>query len=184
MNMSLLDKIIYIADYIEPGRDVAPNLPEVRALAFVDIDACLYRILEDTLAYLAEKGATLDPATEETFLYYKNLNQQEVKKCIELAEDQHYIRRELTKRRLIAFVANGSILPRESGVSQKPMKGAIAFEAPESMEVEMELPHRGKIKGMGIPEGITLIVGGGYHGKSTLLKALEHGIYNHVAGDG
>ena len=113
------------------GRDVAPNLPEVRALAFVDIDACLYRILEDTLAYLAEKGATLDPATEETFLYYKNLNQQEVKKCIELAEDQHYIRRELTKRRLIAFVANGSILPRESGVSQKPMKGAIAFEAPE-----------------------------------------------------
>ena len=79
---------------------------------------------------------------------------------------------------------NGSILPRESGVSQKPMKGAIAFEAPESMEVEMELPHRGKIKGMGIPEGITLIVGGGYHGKSTLLKALEQGIYNHVAGDG
>ena len=81
-------------------------------------------------------------------------------------------------------MANGSILPRESGVSQKPMKGAIAFEAPESMEVEMELPHRGKIKGMGIPEGITLIVGGGYHGKSTLLKALEQGIYSHVAGDG
>lgn len=84
----------------------------------------------------------------------------------------------------VGFPANGSILPRESGVSQKPMKGAIAFEAPESMEVEMELPHRGKIKGMGIPEGITLIVGGGYHGKSTLLKALEQGIYNHVAGDG
>ena len=71
--MSLLDKIIYIADYIEPGRDIAPNLPEVRALAFIDIDACLYRILEDTLSYLAEKGATVDPATEETFLYYKNL---------------------------------------------------------------------------------------------------------------
>ena len=124
------------------------------------------------------------PEIADRSLYYKNLNQQEVKKCIELAEDQHYIRRELTKRRLIAFVANGSILPRESGVSQKPMKGAIAFEAPESMEVEMELPHRGKIKGMGIPEGITLIVGGGYHGKSTLLKALEQGIYNHVAGDG
>ena len=79
-NMSLLDKIIYIADYIEPGRDVAPNLPEVRALAFVDIDACLYRILEDTLAYLAEKGATLDPATEETFLYYKNLKNSDSEK--------------------------------------------------------------------------------------------------------
>ena len=74
--MSLLDKIIYIADYIEPGRDVAPNLPEVRALAFVDIDACLYRILEDTLAYLAEK----DPATEETFLYYKNLKNSDSEK--------------------------------------------------------------------------------------------------------
>lgn len=69
------------------------------------------------------------PEIADRSLYYKNLNQQEVKKCIELAEDQHYIRRELTKRRLIAFVANGSILPRESGVSQKPMKGAIAFEA-------------------------------------------------------
>ena len=79
-DMSLLDKIIYIADYIEPGRDVAPNLPEVRALAFVDIDACLYRILEDTLAYLAEKGATLDPATEETFLYYKNLKNSDSEK--------------------------------------------------------------------------------------------------------
>ena len=79
-NMSLLDKIIYIADYIDPGRDVAPNLPEVRAFAFVDIDACLYRILEDTLAYLAEKGATLDPATEETFLYYKNLKNSDSEK--------------------------------------------------------------------------------------------------------
>ena len=107
-----------------------------------------------------------------------------MKKCIELAEDQYYIRRELTKRGLIAFVANGSVLPRESGVSQKPMKGAIAFEAPESMEIELDLPYRGKLKGMGISEGITLIVGGGYHGKSTLLKALEQGIYNHIAGDG
>ena len=79
-DMCVLDKSIYIADYIEPGRDVAPNLPEVRALAFVDIDACLYRILEDTLAYLAEKGATLDPATEETFLYYKNLKNSDSEK--------------------------------------------------------------------------------------------------------
>ena len=78
--MSLLDKIIYIADYMEPGRDVAPNLPEVRALAFVDLDACLYRILEDTLAYLEKKGATVDPATEETFLYYKNLKNSDSEK--------------------------------------------------------------------------------------------------------
>lgn len=117
-------------------------------------------------------------------LYYKNLNKTEVKKCIELAEDQHYIRRKLQENGLIAFVANGSVLPRESGVSQKPMKKAIAFESPKSMEVEFDLPYQGKIKGMGIPRGITLIVGGGYHGKSTLLKALEQGIYNHISGDG
>ena len=117
-------------------------------------------------------------------LYYKNLNSQEIRRAIELSEDQHVIREELKKRKLVAFVANGSILPRESGISQKPMRQAIPFESPKSMEVEMALPYKGKIKGMGIPEGITLIVGGGYHGKSTLLKALEQGIYQHIAGDG
>lgn len=69
--MSLLDKIIYIADFIEPGRTDAPNLPDVRALAFTDLDACLRRILEDTLVYLKEKGAPVDPATEDTCLYYR-----------------------------------------------------------------------------------------------------------------
>lgn len=117
-------------------------------------------------------------------LYYKNLNTQEVKKTAELSENQHYIRQELARRGLTAFVANGSVLPRESGISQRPMKDAVRFESPDSMEVEMNLPYGGTIKGMGIPRGITLIVGGGYHGKSTLLKALEQGIYNHIAGDG
>lgn len=70
--MSLLDKIIYIADFIEPGRDEAPNLPDVRALAFVDLDACLKRILEDTLVYLRKKGVPVDPATENTCLYYRS----------------------------------------------------------------------------------------------------------------
>lgn len=64
------------------------------------------------------------------------------------------------------------------------MKKAVVFESPESMEIELDLPYRGKVRGMGIPRGITLIVGGGYHGKSTLLKALELGVYNHIAGDG
>ena len=64
------------------------------------------------------------------------------------------------------------------------MKGSVPFVSPASMEVAMELPHKGRIKGMGIREGITLIVGGGYHGKSTLLKALELGVYDHIAGDG
>lgn len=85
---------------------------------------------------------------------------------------------------LVAFVANGAVLPRKSGVSMQPMKDAVSFVSPQSMEVTMELPHHGTIKGMGIKKGITLIVGGGYHGKSTLLKALESGVYNHIAGDG
>lgn len=71
-DMSLLDKIIYIADFIEPGRDEAPNLPIVRKLAFTDLDACLLRILEDSLSYLSTKGAAIDPMTEKTYLYYKN----------------------------------------------------------------------------------------------------------------
>ncbi len=101
-----------------------------------------------------------------------------------LADDQQFIREELKKQGLVAFVANGAVLPRESGVSDKPMRGAVQFTSPDSMEVTMQLPHAGKICGMGIRRGITLIVGGGYHGKSTLLKALEAGVYNHIAGDG
>ena len=124
------------------------------------------------------------PEAVRKALIYKNLNSSKVRKVVELAEDQYVIRQELVKRNLAAFVANGSVLPRESGISQKPMRNAVEFQSPASMEIEMELPHIGKIKGMGIPEGITLIVGGGYHGKSTLLKALEQGIYNHIAGDG
>lgn len=69
--MSLLEKIIYIADFIEPGRMEAPNLPIVRALAFCDIDACLFQILEDSLTYLDRKGVTIDPLTEKTYQYYK-----------------------------------------------------------------------------------------------------------------
>ena len=117
-------------------------------------------------------------------LYYRNLDAVRLKRVADLAEDQHVIRQELKKRNLAAFVANGSVLPRESGVSDKPMKGAVVFESPKTMEITLDLPHKGKLKGMGIPRGITLIVGGGYHGKSTLLKALERGIYNHIAGDG
>ncbi|MCQ4775963.1 ABC-ATPase domain-containing protein, partial [Lacrimispora saccharolytica] len=82
------------------------------------------------------------------------------------------------------FVADGAILPRESGVSSRPMKGAKAFSSPESLRISMQLPHKGTITGMGIPEGITLIVGGGYHGKSTLMNALDLVVYKHIAGDG
>lgn len=124
------------------------------------------------------------PSCVEKALFYKNLSSKEIENVVFLAEDQEFIRKELKNRHLVAFVANGSILPRESGISQKPMKNAIPFQSPDSLSVEMNLPHKGLIKGMGISQGITLIAGGGYHGKSTLLTALETGVYNHVAKDG
>lgn len=117
-------------------------------------------------------------------LYYKALDAGKLKRRAELAEDQLAIRQILAERGLVAFVANGSVLPRESGVSSRPMKQAVPFQSPASMEVELILPNKGILRGMGIPKGITLIVGGGYHGKSTLLKALELGVYDHIAGDG
>lgn len=124
------------------------------------------------------------PSCVEKSLLYKNLSQKAVESVVFLAEDQEFLRQELKKHQLVAFVANHSILPRESGISQKPMKNAVPFQSPASLETEFTLPHRGKIKGMAIPQGITLIAGGGYHGKSTLLTALEDGVYNHIAGDG
>ena len=124
------------------------------------------------------------PACVKSSLFYKNMDAERLRGIIDLAEDQHYIRGMLPKLGLCAFVANGSVLPRESGVSPRPMKGGVKFSSPRELEVTLELPHRGRITGMGIKKGVTLIVGGGYHGKSTLLEALELGVYDHIAGDG
>ena len=124
------------------------------------------------------------PACVENTFFYKNINQEELEQTIFLAEDQQAIREQLKEKKLVAFVADGAILPRESGISSRPMKHSVPFISPESLRITMNLPHKGKIIGMGIPQGITLIVGGGYHGKSTLLNALELGVYNHIAGDG
>lgn len=124
------------------------------------------------------------PACVKKTLFSRAYNPEVLKKVADLAVDQRYIRDRLEPMGLVAFVANGAVLPRKSGISMLPMKDGVAFTSPESMEVTLELPNSGSITGMGIPKGITLIVGGGYHGKSTLLKALELGVYNHIAGDG
>ena len=124
------------------------------------------------------------PACVTAVLFYRRLPAAKVQSVIHLAEDQQFIRAQLEPLGLCAFVANGSVLPRQSGVSDRPMKDGIPFVSPKSMEVTLNLPHRGPLSGMGIRKGITLIVGGGYHGKSTLLEALELGVYNHIAGDG
>jgi len=117
-------------------------------------------------------------------LVYENINKAKLINRIKLVEDQEYIRSKLKEKDLIAFIANGSILPRESGVSQRPLIDSIPFKSPKTLEVDFHLPNRGLVKGMGIKNGITVIVGGGYHGKSTLLNALELGVYNHIEGDG
>ncbi len=117
-------------------------------------------------------------------LYYANIDQARLQKAIWLCEDQQAIRASLSERGLCAFIADGSVLPRESGISEKPMKDAITFRSPESLRVTIKTPHRGEIQGMGIPKGITLFVGGGYHGKSTILQALQNGVYDHIGGDG
>lgn len=124
------------------------------------------------------------PRCVQNSLFYKNIDRQALQKTIDLTEDQTFLRAEMKKRGLIAFIADGSILPRESGISQKPMKNAVPFRSPEEDAMTLTLPHRGAVRGMGIKEGITLIIGGGYHGKSTLLQALERGVYNHIDGDG
>lgn len=124
------------------------------------------------------------PPVVEQCGFYATCDKERIEETIALADDQYEIRRQLVQKGLVAFVADGSVLPRESGISERPMKDAIAFKSPESLRVTLDLPHRGKISGMGIREGITLIVGGGYHGKSTLLKTLEKSVYPHIAGDG
>lgn len=124
------------------------------------------------------------PQIVKTCLFYQSWEKAKIQACYELAENQQRIREVLEERKMVAFCANGSILPRKSGVSSQPLKDAIEFQSPESMEISIDLPFGNSIRGMGIPEGVTLIIGGGYHGKSTLLQALEQGVYNHVKGDG
>lgn len=126
------------------------------------------------------------PAIVEQGLKFSNYNAKDFWKHVHSVEDQAFMRESLSSRGLVAFIADGSILPRISGVNQRPLcsSEAVAFRSPPSLCIEMETPNVGTVSGMGIPEGITLIAGGGYHGKSTLLRALERGVYDHIPGDG
>jgi predicted ABC-class ATPase len=101
-------------------------------------------------------------------------------------EDAEALRGMIGDLGLVAFVAEGALLPRRSGIDERPLesKETVAFVSPESLRHEVDLPNAGPVRGMAVPEGVTLIVGGGYHGKSTLLRALQAGVYNHPPGDG
>ncbi|MDY6935075.1 MAG: ABC-ATPase domain-containing protein [Spirochaetota bacterium] len=126
------------------------------------------------------------PQIIRSSLFFEGIERERLYRHIETAEDADYIRDRLDSLNLVAFISDGALLPRRSGVDDRPLERekSVPFDSPESLRVSIELPNRGEVRGMGIPKGITLIVGGGYHGKSTLLKAIELGIYNHIPGDG
>ena len=119
-------------------------------------------------------------------LKFENLDDAKLYKHIYTAEDADFLRDELENLGLVCFIGDGSLLPRASGVDRRPLSvnEAVLFESPPELREDLHLPNLGLISGMGIPKGVTLITGGGYHGKSTLLRAIELGVYNHIPGDG
>jgi predicted ABC-class ATPase len=134
-------------------------------------------VLLDELPEVVRRG--LIPAPEG------GVDTERARLHVETVEDADYLRGLLPGLGLVAFVADGAVLPRESGASDRPLRdGAVPFGSPEEYRVEVELPNGGFVSGMGVPEGVTLVAGGGFHGKSTLLSALSWGVYDHVPGDG
>ena len=105
-------------------------------------------------------------------------------KHCQVAEDHAALQEILVERGWVAFLADGANLARRSGVSQLPLEGGIPLTAPETLAQTVQLPHAGAVRGTAIPAGVTVIAGGGYHGKSTLLNAIARGIYPHIPGDG
>lgn len=125
------------------------------------------------------------PEVARASLVPEGVRLEEAFRHVETVEDAEHLRGLLPSLGLVAFVADGAILPRESGASDRPLgTGAVPFRSPEEFRVEVELPNRGRVSGMGVPEGVTLVAGGGFHGKSTLLSALSWGVYDHAPGDG
>jgi predicted ABC-class ATPase len=133
------------------------------------------------------------PAVVRAGLWWESADNEAARSFVDTIENYYAIRGRLDEMGLAAFVADGSILPRRSGASDLPLGGdtAVPFRTCGEFRVELRVPNAvhgvcedGRIPGMGIPRGVTLIVGGGYHGKSTLLRALERGVYPHVPGDG
>lgn len=126
------------------------------------------------------------PSIVRASLLFESMNERALFQHIKAAEDADFLRDSLDGMGLVAFVADGAVLPRASGVDPRPLRtgNVVGFRSPRSLRMEVNLPNAGNVSGMGIPRGVTLIVGGGYHGKSTFLNALELGVYNHIPGDG
>ena len=126
------------------------------------------------------------PDIVDEALIYQSLTPKAIRQHVETVEDADWLRQQLGERGLVAFVPDGAILPRRSGVDDRPLQedNVVPFQSPEEQQVTFNCPNRGEVTGMGIPAGVSLIVGGGYHGKSTLLRAVEVGVYNHIPDDG
>lgn len=174
---------------MRPGQEMARR-------SALEIDAASGKVLARFEVGFPANGRTINarelikilfqflPQCVERACFYKNINTKAAQAAVKLAADQAALRAQMKEQGLLAFVADGAVLPRASGVSDKPMKGAVSFESPETLRVTLKKSDGADITGMGIRRGITLLVGGGYHGKSTLLKAMERGVYSHIAGDG
>ncbi|MEM6531195.1 MAG: ABC-ATPase domain-containing protein [Myxococcota bacterium] len=153
---------------------------EVEVRVRVGLPAKGRRILGDAAAELL--CDELPERVEETLA---GLDAAAHRAHIECVEDSVALRKQLDERGLVAFVADGAILPRRGGNDDRPMReDPVRFETPAELASSINVPHRGVLRGMAVRSGVTLIVGGGYHGKSTLLTAIERGIYDHIPGDG
>jgi predicted ABC-class ATPase len=165
--------MVVAPDYVEAR--MAVGLP-ARGRS-VDARAASTVLLEE-LPEVARRGLVPAP--------HGGVDLEEAKLHVEAVEDASYLRGRLPELGLVAFVADGAVLPRESGASDRPLGGGgvVPFASPEEFRVEVDLPNGSVVSGMGVPEGVTLVAGGGFHGKSTLLSALSWGVYDHVPGDG
>lgn len=112
------------------------------------------------------------------------IEEADLRAHVEVVEDQVALRAALGEAGLVAFLAEGAVLPRSSGVDDRPLRDGMPLEVPEALAVELVAPHRGRLRGLAVRRGVTLIAGGGYHGKSTVLDALARSVYDHLPGDG
>jgi predicted ABC-class ATPase len=124
------------------------------------------------------------PQVIDASLLYASQNPQAVQRHIQVAEDAEALRLQVAARGLVAFLADGAVLPRESGTDRPLLSHLVPLQAPPTLAVTLELPHRGAITGLGIPRGVTVLLGSPISGRSTLLRAVAASVYTHLPGDG